>query len=206
MRLFSNVWSENTALLKDWWKSIPIHQNYTMALNIMGSCQNIILKYNITKQNKKYFQGQLKVCRGLLKLLMAWCRTSQRSSSRPLNRPIVLKRLNEMCTPYFEDTCIYFSCIFQLNKLLADIKHIPGLPDLPMFRQPVVQKVSRSHYISLFCLSILFINKLSIYIHLCTCTNMYWLMDFLLIHYLSIWLLIYLDNLCIKIGNNINNL
>ena len=33
VRLFSNVWSENTALLKDsFLKSIPIHQNYTMAL------------------------------------------------------------------------------------------------------------------------------------------------------------------------------
>ena len=32
LRLFSNVWSENAALLKDWWKFIQIHQYYTMAL------------------------------------------------------------------------------------------------------------------------------------------------------------------------------
>ena len=30
--MFSNVWSENTALFERLMKSIPIHQNYTMAL------------------------------------------------------------------------------------------------------------------------------------------------------------------------------
>ena len=41
--------------LKDWWKSIPIHQNYTMALSKF----NIVLKRKI-QQNQKLFEGGTK--------------------------------------------------------------------------------------------------------------------------------------------------
>ena len=38
--------------LKDWWKSIPIHQNYTMALR---SPENVkILKYKVLSSHRRY--------------------------------------------------------------------------------------------------------------------------------------------------------
>ena len=37
--LFSDVWSENAALLKDWWKFIQIHQYYLWQLT-MGDFKN----------------------------------------------------------------------------------------------------------------------------------------------------------------------
>ena len=43
--------------LKDWWKSIPIHQNYTMALTVVGSQILKLLKLIIT-MNHLHLQGK----------------------------------------------------------------------------------------------------------------------------------------------------
>ena len=39
--------------LKDWWKSIPIHQNYTMALSFI--CNTYILGMYLHKENHKQY-------------------------------------------------------------------------------------------------------------------------------------------------------
>ena len=46
--------------LKDWWKSIPIHQNYTMALR----CKNEALKIHFKSIIKVYLYPKKKILIG----------------------------------------------------------------------------------------------------------------------------------------------
>ena len=59
--------------LKDWWKSIPIHQNYTMALRHahMGECMITVVRPS--QVTRAILHTYLKVPNSHQSLVVPWC-------------------------------------------------------------------------------------------------------------------------------------